>query len=502
MSIIRSLRETSALNETALANKVVCISTTIMNSIIALAYIMELINKRRDISYTAIVVLLSVALIGLIWFFYKKDPASGLIRHFVGFGFAALYLFVMFTAANALVFTYMIPMVLIITLYQDKRYTAYIASGVAFFNIVDVIRLGIAGEINSENIPLYEIRVALVILFTIYIIVTVKTFLTFQKINNARIMLEKDKTKDVLDKIITISGNMTNNIEVISDKMNVLNDSVKSTMDAMSEVQAGSQETAEAVQNQLLQTDEIQKCATEVEKASKIINSSIETTMSAVSDGRDCMTEMHKITDDSMKVSSEVSLAFKNFQTTTGQMNQITDLINSVANQTSLLSLNASIEAARAGEAGRGFAVVASEISQLAGQTSSATENIVRLINDITNQLQKVEVAVNNMIESNERQADAANRTGSSFNTIVKNIEEIKNQSGMLNNRLDNLNSANNVIVESVQTISAISEEVYAHTNVTYESNRQNQEITSNIADLVNALTNSARELAATETEE
>ena len=68
----------------------------------------------------------------------------------------------------------------------------------------------------------------------------------------------------------------------------------------------------------------------------------------------------------------------------TGMMQSIIDVINNITTQTSLLALNASIEAARAGEAGRGFSVVAGEISNLANQTTSATENITELINNVS----------------------------------------------------------------------------------------------------------------------
>lgn len=176
-------------------------------------------------------------------------------------------------------------------------------------------------------------------------------------------------------------------------------------------------------------------------------------------------------------------------------MNSITDLINNVATQTSLLSLNASIEAARAGEAGRGFAVVASEISNLASQTTSATEDITSLIGNISDKLQIMIETIYNLLDSNKEQISTVEKTSESFTKITENITTIQSQSLNLVNIIDNLSVANKAIVNNIQTISAITEEVSAHANTTYTTSEQNQAIVNEMNTLITSLNNSTNEL-------
>jgi methyl-accepting chemotaxis protein len=88
----------------------------------------------------------------------------------------------------------------------------------------------------------------------------------------------------------------------------------------------------------------------------------------------------------------------------------IVTTIQGVAEQTNLLALNAAIEAARAGDMGRGFAVVADEVRQLAARTSSATEEIRKVVNDngkLTQQLNNNMSSISSSAKSNNEQTEA-----------------------------------------------------------------------------------------------
>ena len=171
-----------------------------------------------------------------------------------------------------------------------------------------------------------------------------------------------------------------------------------------------------------------------------------------------------------------------------GSMESVVEIINNVTDQTSLLALNASIEAARAGESGRGFAVVATEISKLASETDQATDQIKRMMAEFSETIRKVVEGTETIIELIESQNETKSGTAKSFDTIEKSTESIMNNSKILEANVSELSEANNMIVDSISTISAISEEVAAHASNTYAISEQNitamEEIVSYIDNL------------------
>jgi methyl-accepting chemotaxis protein len=97
-------------------------------------------------------------------------------------------------------------------------------------------------------------------------------------------------------------------------------------------------------------------------------------------------------------------------------MENVVQLINNIAGQVTLLALNATIEAARAGEAGKGFAVVASEVKNLATQTTKATEDIGKQIQD----MQNVSLKVVDAIQTISKSADKVNEYVTSVSGAIE----------------------------------------------------------------------------------
>lgn len=479
--------------ELAMANYRGTICATILNAILCAAYVLEFFKGARGGLYTLLIVALCAWPIIAAWVMYKKEPdGPNAIMRILGVGFTAMYTVFLFTAQNDLVFTYVMPMLLILMLFNKKSFIMIIGVGAVLENVVAVIVDSVRNGGFAAKSATYEIQVLLVLMCVAFFIAVNQTYDKFAQMRAEKLDAEKNHVSSLLSKVLGISGDITEGVVVVHDKVGALRNSMENTLTAMQEVSSGNNETAEAIQNQLIKTEEIQNYINSVKDASASITASMDSTDAAVKEGRDHITELNALTADSEKAGSDVAGALESFQEYTGQMNSITSMITSVASQTSLLSLNASIEAARAGEAGRGFAVVAQEISNLANQTTSATDDITKLIANISEQLDVMVSTINKLIESNARQAQTASDTAVSFNTIADNVTEIGTQTNAMTRLVEQLDTANTEIVNSIQTISAISEEVSAHSQETYNSSEENQNILNQVNSIVESLNSDA----------
>ncbi len=123
--------------------------------------------------------------------------------------------------------------------------------------------------------------------------------------------------------------------------------------------------------------------------------------------------------------------------TASGEIVEIVQLIGNIAEETNLLSLNASIEAARAGEAGRGFAVVASEIGTLASNSTASVEHISKLIHEV-NEL--VADAVRQAGDSADNINESSGLIHTAIDTFDKIYDNIQQTSALIDQMVDKIN--------------------------------------------------------------
>ena len=463
--------------------------------IISIAYFVEFLKGDGTLLYVLATIILAMGpVVGEI-ICYKKQHDTKMIKHFVGIGYAILYTFVMFTTNNHFTFVYVIPMLIAITVNNDFKYSLPIEVGVVIVNVIQLALFFKRGIYTKADMASVEIQ-----FFVIVLICGIQLYVSIvaEKLNQkklAELKAEHEKTEEMLTRIMDTSDKMTQQITESAQKTASLGESMQAMKESMEEVNSGSNDTAEAVQSQLNQTEEIQAMVEQVEKGTENIIDSMNQNKEAIAQGNANVGILVKQAEETVESGKKVTEELSQLDTYMSQMNSILDIINSITSQTSLLALNASIEAARAGEAGRGFAVVASEISQMAQQTKDSTVQISQLIENVSNAIQMVVEVSGSMISMIESQNETTEKTAESFTVIEKNSDNVYGQSNELAAYVTKLADANKKIIDSISTISAISEEVAAHASDTLSATESNNVIVEELAALSGQLETLAQEL-------
>jgi len=182
-------------------------------------------------------------------------------------------------------------------------------------------------------------------------------------------------------------------------------------------------------------TDQVNQEQAVAEAADVAYNTSLGTDVSAQK-ATDVVTQTVSVMRGLEASMQEAAEGIQALDTQSRVIGSIIKTISDIAGQTNLLALNAAIEAARAGEQGRGFAVVADEVRQLASRTSTATEEIARVVKQ-NEQLAQAAVAI---IDTSKRQAEQglalADETGSVIVEIQDGAKRVVDVVGQFSSRL------------------------------------------------------------------
>lgn len=476
-------------------NKTAMIGIFIMNAILAVAYLIEVVKNTRSIASYGIVAILAILPCIIASIAYKRKKDSDVIRYITGVGFALLYGYVMWTSSTDLAFCYVTVVMVAFIVYVDIKFLVSLSIYALIINVAVIIRKAVTGNLTGVNLTNAEIIVACLILTCVFILLSIRKIEQINKANVQKADSEREQADELLNTTLQVAASMTENIEIAVGETDSLKDAIEMTQHAMEELVADTNEEVEAIEMQKQSTKKISNYICGVENSVHSIIKEVNVAEENLTAGniimKDLLDQVH-ISEDSNALVVQKMDGLREYA---GKMQDILGLIRNVAEQTSLLALNASIEAARAGEAGKGFAVVASEIANLSTQTNSATGDIDKLIENIVNSVEDVTTAMDKLLEGSQLQNQYVNSTADNFKKIHNSTQGIFNQVSHLKNTVEIVTEENEQVAEQIENVSAIMQRVMTGANETYENCNVNLTSVANVASVMDNLKEDAKKL-------
>lgn len=386
-----------------------------------------------------------------------KNQSSSSI--FAVLSFILMFNMSLFCSLKQYVFTYVLVLLIIISLYQNIVYVLITALSCYAGFIIYFVTASTAETRVCDLFALLLLPMA-----TFCALIVTKGLKQYNTINTNILMNSYNKSIEKNAQLTNVKDRVKKDVIAIGEKIKTNHIQSEDMSKAIQEVAVAIESFATSLQDINLSTVSIQS---ELDTLGKLTNT---------------MSELSKETNDFLLSSDDMLTVTKNSSTqvtelsanVSSSMNQLTSDINeiedmvimikAVASQTSLLSLNASIEAARAGDAGKGFSVVAEEIRKLSDSTNDSVTKIESMMSTINQSVDATNQNIDNMQSEISSQNETIDKAKSTLDNSKQEIRKLLDSIQGVTSGVAKVASANKTVVDSTSSISALSEEISANT--------------------------------------
>jgi methyl-accepting chemotaxis protein len=233
--------------------------------------------------------------------------------------------------------------------------------------------------------------------------------------------------------LATLKDNINHSLEALGQSMVAINSNTRQVAAAANETSQAINQISDGAQNQMHAIGQLANAVretavsvTDVSRNTETASARSQESMAIVRTGKDKMSTMVEVVNG-IAANSE-------------KINKITEVIESIANKTNLLSLNAAIEAARAGEHGKGFSVVAEEVGKLASSSAESTQEITQLVQQAVAQARHAVATVQEVSRDMERIETGAHEANGMMQRISAALEQQSSAVQEINANVANLN--------------------------------------------------------------
>lgn len=317
-----------------------------------------------------------------------------------------------------------------------------------------------------------------------------------------KLLKKKDEIGELSRVTITLRDTMRSTIKEITDNAKalleasqLLGTAADNTNGTMNDVRTA---VSQVVDNSQLQEENSQSTSeqmkimgdniTETSNEAELLSGNAASMQSSSEKASKTLLSLRQINEDVKKIIGEVQEQTNRTNESVKKIQAATTFINSIAEDTGLLSLNASIEAARAGDSGRGFAVVAEQIKNLSEQSNESSKEIEATAEVLRADSEKAVQAMQQMQEIIASQSESMQETQQVVAEVIEEIAGSMKSIAQIKESSERLEGARNEVLQAVEHLSEISAENLDSTKSTYEQ-------TEIVADTFKQVYNSADEL-------
>ncbi len=319
----------------------------------------------------------------------------------------------------------------------------------------------------------------------------------------------KDEIGDMSRALTIMRNELVDIVEKIRGEsvilMNAANDlsgSAMETTNTMDQVEIAVNEIAQGATSQAEETqaatENVVTIGSMIEDTNDLVNELVEHASKMKESGKRAKEILDELDKVNRKTEQYIDVIAKQTDTTNDsarKINEAASMITEIAEETNLLSLNASIEAARAGEQGRGFAVVAAQIQKLAEQSNESAKQIGDIIAELLSDSEKAVEIMTDVKSSMKEQSGYVERTDKAFGEIQDEVDSSIEGMKLISGKTRQMDVARSRVIDVVQSLTAIAEENAASTEETSASVTEVSAIVTGISEKSEELKNVSTDL-------